>query len=289
MLGDKKFLFSEKQDAFIMYGIEGRSWIAMGDPVGPEDQWDQLLWSYRELCDKYGGWPVFYQIESWHLDLYLDIGMTFLKLGEEARVPLPDFSLEGNKHKSLRYSHNKIQNEGCTFEIISAQNVLPLLADLKSVSDAWLAEKNTREKRFSVGRFKPDYILQTPVAVVRSNGKIIAFANILTGAEKEELSVDLMRFLPHGPDGVMDYLFIEIMLWGSQQGYQWFNFGMAPLSGFEDRALAPLWSRVGAFVFHHGEHFYNFQGLRQYKEKFDPQWQPKFLACPKGSRSASMF
>ncbi|HYU35043.1 MAG TPA: phosphatidylglycerol lysyltransferase domain-containing protein, partial [Thermoanaerobaculia bacterium] len=32
----------------------------------------------------------------------------------------------------------------------------------------------------------------------------------------------------------------------------------------------------------HGEHFYNFQGLREYKEKFDPVWEPRYLACPGG-------
>jgi phosphatidylglycerol lysyltransferase len=72
------------------------------------------------------------------------------------------------------------------------------------------------------------------------------------------------------------------MLWGKQQGYRWFNLGMAPMSGFEDRALAPLWSRVGSFLFRHGEHFYNFQGLRQYKEKFDSTWEPRYLASPGG-------
>jgi len=57
---------------------------------------------------------------------------------------------------------------------------------------------------------------------------------------------------------------------------------MAPLSGLENRALAPLWIRIGAMVYHHGEHFYNFQGLRLYKEKFDPLWVPKYLASPGG-------
>jgi phosphatidylglycerol lysyltransferase len=80
----------------------------------------------------------------------------------------------------------------------------------------------------------------------------------------------------------MDYLFIELMLWGRQQGYNWFSLGMAPMSGLEDRILAPLWHKVGTFVFRHGEHFYNFQGLRQYKEKFAPVWQPKYLACRGG-------
>ena len=80
----------------------------------------------------------------------------------------------------------------------------------------------------------------------------------------------------------MEYLFIQLILWGKTEGYQWFNMGMAPLSGFEGHRLASIWSRVGSYIFQHGEHFYNFQGLRQYKEKFDPEWSPKYLVCPSG-------
>jgi phosphatidylglycerol lysyltransferase len=91
-----------------------------------------------------------------------------------------------------------------------------------------------------------------------------------------------MRYLPEAPGGIMDYLFLSLMLWGKEQGYRWFNLGMVPLAGLETRALAPLWNRLGTFIYSHGEHFYNFQGLRQYKEKFNPVWQPKYLACPRG-------
>jgi phosphatidylglycerol lysyltransferase len=91
-----------------------------------------------------------------------------------------------------------------------------------------------------------------------------------------------MRHLPDIGSIVMDYLFIELMLLGKAEGFRWFNLGMAPLAGLENRALAPLWSRLGSMVFRHGEHFYNFQGLRQYKEKFDPVWSSRYLATPAG-------
>jgi phosphatidylglycerol lysyltransferase len=118
--------------------------------------------------------------------------------------------------------------------------------------------------------------------VVRHKGRIAAFANLWLGAEKEELSPDLMRFHPEAPENVMEYLFIALMLWGKAEGYRWFNLGMAPLSGLQNRALAPLWNRLGALVFRFGENFYNFRGLRQYKQKFDPAWEPKYLASPGG-------
>jgi phosphatidylglycerol lysyltransferase len=80
----------------------------------------------------------------------------------------------------------------------------------------------------------------------------------------------------------MDYMFIELMLWGRRQGYGWFNLGMAPLSGLEAHPLAPAWHRVGNFIFRHGEHFYNFDGLRRYKMKFDPVWEARYLAARGG-------
>ena len=91
-----------------------------------------------------------------------------------------------------------------------------------------------------------------------------------------------MRHTRDAPKGIMDFLFVELMLWARAEGYRYFNLGMAPLSGFEQRRLAPLWNRTGAFIYRHGEHFYNFDGLRRYKEKFLPEWQSRYLAAPGG-------
>ncbi len=282
LLGDKRFLFSESGKSFIMYGIEGRSWIAMGDPVGPEEERKDLVWRFRDLCDRHGGIPVFYEVGKENLYLYLDLGLTPLKIGEEACVSLPEFTLEGGRRKSLRTVHARLLREGADFSVVSAPDVSPLLPKLRAISDAWLAAKNTREKRFSLGYFNERYIREFPLAIVRRDGNIIAFSNVWTGADREELSIDLMRQVPSAPYGVMEFLFVELLLWGKDHGYRRFNLGMAPLAGLEDRALAPLWNRLGAQVFRHGEHFYNFKGLRQFKEHFDPEWEPKYLVCPRG-------
>ncbi|MEA3282302.1 MAG: phosphatidylglycerol lysyltransferase domain-containing protein [Euryarchaeota archaeon] len=70
-----------------------------------------------------------------------------------------------------------------------------------------------------------EYLKRFPVAVVRIDGRIVAFANIWQDAENEEFSIDLMRYRPDTPHGIMDYLFIKLMLWGKREGYQWFNMG----------------------------------------------------------------
>ena len=114
------------------------------------------------------------------------------------------------------------------------------------------------------------------------DNNVVAFANLWTSSTNQELSVDLMRHLPEAPAGVMDYIFVSLIVWGQQQGYRWFNLGMAPLAGLENRALGTMWSRVGALTYRLGENFYNFQGLRQYKDKFDPVWEPMYIASPGG-------
>jgi phosphatidylglycerol lysyltransferase len=280
--GDKRLLFSDAGDAFVMYQIAGRSWVALGDPVGSQNGAEELVWRLREMSDHHGGQPVFYQVSAERLGLYVDLGLAAMKIGEEALVSLPGFSLEGAARADLRQAHRRAQRDGASFEVVPAEQVEALLPSLQGISDAWLTSKSTGEKRFSVGSFSAQYLRQFPLAIVRAEGVPAAFANLWTTSSKAELSVDLMRFGPDAPRGSMDYMFTELMLWGRSQGYGWFNLGMAPLSGLEAHPLAPAWHRVGNFIFRHGEHFYNFDGLRRYKMKFDPVWEARYLAARGG-------
>ncbi|MBV8157057.1 MAG: bifunctional lysylphosphatidylglycerol flippase/synthetase MprF, partial [Dyella sp.] len=283
LMGDKTLLFDAEAKAFIMYDVEGRSWVAMGDPVGEdEDARRELVWSFRDLCERSGGWPLFYQVRPEDLDLYLEVGMNLIKIGEEARVSLAEFNLDGKSKKVLRNTVNKLTREGMRMEIVPASAVASLLPRLKAISDAWMRDKGVREKGFSLGTFDPAYLERTSMALVWQNEEIVAFANLFLTESKEEASLDLMRHMPEGTSGIMDFLFIELMQWAKGEGYRWFNLGMAPFSGLQNRRTAPLWSRLGALLFGRGERFYNFRGLHKYKDKFDPVWEPRYLAVPNG-------
>jgi phosphatidylglycerol lysyltransferase len=281
-LGDKHLLWSDSGRSFIMYGVTGRSWVALGDPVGEDAEAEELVWRFRERCDQAGAWPVFYEVSAECLPLYLDLGLSLFKLGEEARVPLTGFSLEGGTRKGLRTTRGRLERDGAAFALWEPPEVQARMEELRAVSDAWLAGRATREKGFSLGFFAPEYVGRFPAAVVLHRGKVAAFATVWRSGGKEELSVDLMRQTREAPPSTMEYLFIRLLLAGAAEGYRWFNLGMAPFSGIEHHPLAPLWNRMGALLFRQGEHFYNFQGLRRYKEKFDPVWRPRYLASPGG-------
>jgi phosphatidylglycerol lysyltransferase len=283
-LRDKAILFNDSRTAFVMYGVQGRTWVAFGDPVGPEAELSSLVRTFLERCDDFGGVPVFYEIGKVHLHLYADFGLTFVKLGEEANVDLTTFTLEGSHASRFRQAIKRLEKDGGSFRIIEPADVPGTMTQLRTVSDDWLAAKSSAEKGFSLGFFDESYLTRFPIGVIERSGRIEAFANIWRGPGGEEVSIDLMRYHRDAPKGVMEALFVHLLIWGRDHGYRKFALGMAPLSGFQDSPVASLWNRLGSFVYEYGDAVYNFQGLRAYKEKFNPVWEPRYLAYPGGLR-----
>lgn len=280
LTGDKSFLFSETGNSFLMYRIQGRTWIALHEPFGDPDDFTQLVWEFHDAAYAANARPVFYSVSATSVPLWLDMGLSLIKMGEEAAVRLPDFGLEGSHRKKLRTAHNRALRDGLSFDVIPAPIPAETMATLKDISDEWLTSKSGGEKGFSVGAFDAERLTQFPIATVSFEGRIVAFANLWLTETREKATIDLMRQVDDAPSGLMDFLFTELMLHFKEEGYREFSLGNAPLSGLDARRGAKLSTRLGAFVYRHGRQFYNFEGLRNFKEKFDPDWRPVYIALP---------
>ena len=280
--GDKSFIVSAANDAFLMYRVQGSTWVVMGDPVGPRAAWSELVWAIRRASDQVRGRLCFYQASEAMLPLFVELGLGSIKYGEEAQIGLADFSLAGPRAKALRHGLRRAEAAGLTFEIIARAEVPDHLIALRAVSDAWLAGHKGHEKRFSLGAFDAQYIARFDCAAVRGPAGIVAFANIWPTARKQELSVDLMRHTPGAPYGTMDMLLVRLLEWGGAEGYARFNLGLAPLSGIKGDRLSPLWAKLGRTLYENGERFYSFAGLRAFKAKFKPEWHSRYIGSPTG-------
>ncbi|CAM3727718.1 MULTISPECIES: bifunctional lysylphosphatidylglycerol flippase/synthetase MprF [Pseudomonas] len=282
LTGDKALLFHPNDDAFLMYARRGRSLVALYDPIGPAHERAEMIWQFRDLCDVHHARPVFYQVRAENLPFYMDIGLTAIKLGEEARVDLKRFDLEakGKEMKDLRYTWNRGGRDGLSLEVHEPGQAP--MDELKLISDAWLSGKNVREKGFSLGRFSPEYLQHFRIALIRFEGRPVAFANLLETRSLELASLDLMRAHPEAPKLTMEFMMIGLIQHYKQHGYGRFSLGMVPLSGLQPRRGAPLTQRLGSMVFQRGEQLYNFQGLRRFKDKFQPDWEPRYMAVPAG-------
>jgi len=281
LLGDKYIYFNKSRTAFIMYGIQGKSWIVLGDPVGKKNDIKEIIWDFSEECYKEDANLVFFEVSHDYLPVYIETGMNILKIGEIAHVNLPEFHIQGNDNRGLRNSINKTLKENYVFEIIPAAVIPDIINELKDVSDNWLGEKKTKEKQFSIGFFNENYLMNFEIAAVKKENRIVAFANLMYTSDRNELTIDLMRYNSSAPGGIMDFLFINIMMWGKENGFRCFNLGSVPLSGLVNKPLVPFWNRLGTMIYGYSEKFYNFQGLRGYKKKFHPEWHPRYLVYSK--------
>jgi phosphatidylglycerol lysyltransferase len=282
LVGDKLFLMSPDGDAFLMYGISGQTWICLAGPVGAPAASDALIWDFVDQADRAGRRAIFLSVSGDMIFRLLELGHKIVKMGEMARVDLARFTLEGPSRKALRYARARAERDGLQFEILPKDAVAAHMPELRAVSDAWLGQKKGQEKGFVLGYFDEDYLSQFDHAIMRRDGRIVAFANIWRGADKAELAIDLMRHLPGEPSVLMEAFFVELILYAQAQGYAQFLLGGAPMSGMPDHRLAPLWARIGQIIYRHGDEFYNFGGLRAFKKKFEPDWSPLYLTYPAG-------
>lgn len=282
LTGDKQFLFSEQGGAFLMFAEQGKTWIALGDPVGAPEEQVELCWNFVDLARRAGYQPVFYEVGPGLLQRYAEMGFSLHLVGEEAIVMLPGYVARGDGPDAPNLRLDAWQERGHEVEIVRPPHSPMLLDRLKVVSAAWLAGRMGRDKGFTVGRFEPEWLQRFPLALVRRDAAIVGFAVILAPGAGRAVAIDLLRYLPEEADGMLEGILLSVILRYRDLGAESFSLGVTPLAGLEARSVERLWTRFGSFVYRHGAAFRNFDELRAFRKAFRPGWEPRYIAVPPG-------
>lgn len=277
LLDDKSWFVATDGDAFLGYKVVGTTAVALGGPIGSPEARPRALADWVAFCQGNGWTPALHQVTAHDRDLAAGAGLRALKIGEEAVLDLTAWDLADRRHKHLRQALRRVERAGA--EVVELPTPLDdaTLAELRSVSDAWLHSAAHRERTFTVGRFDPEALRNTPVLALRETAaphRILAFVNVLPSYRGTEGNFDLMRRRPDAPNGAMDALFVALIDRFRAEGRTGMSLGLAPLSGLDgtglaDRALRLLYERGGAA--------FNYEGLRRYKEKWEPRWEPRYV------------
>lgn len=276
---DKSYFINQDEDAFIMFQTHYDTIFVLGDPIGNKQSFRDLLYDFYSQASYYGYEIIFYQVKPDYLPLYHDFGNIFFKLGEEAVIPLKDFTISGKKKRAFRATVNKFESQGYFYEIVHPPFSSDFVNRLQSVSDEWLDGRS--EMNFSVGSFNEYYLNKAPVGVIRNEEDIIGFVSFMPTNYDHSISVDMIRW-KENEFQMMDGLYLNTMLSVKEQ-YDNFNMGMAPLSNVGSHKYAFYRERFAGRIFETISHIYSFKGLRNYKEKFNPNWQPRYLVYKKGN------
>lgn len=276
---DKSYFINPDEDAFIMFQTHYDTIFVLGDPIGNKQSFRDLLYDFYSQANYYGYEIIFYQVQPDYLPLYHDFGNIFFKLGEEAVIPLKNFTISGKKKRAFRATVNKFESQGYFYEIVHPPFSSEFVNRLQSISDEWLNGRS--EMNFSVGSFNVYYLNKAPVGVIRNEEDIIGFVSFMPTNYNHAISVDMIRW-KENEFQMMDGLYLNTMLSVKEQ-YDNFNMGMAPLSNVGSHKYAFYRERFAGRIFETISHIYSFKGLRNYKEKFNPNWQPRYLVYKKGN------
>ncbi len=280
LFDDKSYWFSPG-GSVVGYGVKGRMAVALGDPVGPAADAAAAITGFRDFCQEQGWQCAFYQTLPDYRESYQAAGFEVVRTGHEAVVDLHTFSLEGKAGKQFRNAASHMTRLGYKTAVTPPPLPEPLLHELRSVSDEWLAAMHGQEKQFSLGWFHDEYVRSCPVVTVTDElGRVTAFANIVAEYAKNEATIDLMRRRRETESGTMDFLFAALLTWAKAQGYDSFNLGLSSLAGVGENPDDPAVEKAMHFVYGHVNQFYNFQGLHAFKEKFHPVWEPRYVVFP---------
>lgn len=278
---DKSYFFGG-EDTVIAYAVSGRGAMVLGDPIGPDGQILEAVARFKDFCVRNDWTPAFVSTLPDYLGIYRNLGFDVICIGNEAIVDLSTFSLEGSQNKNLRNAVSRMERGGFSAEVLLPPIDDPILYKLHEISNAWLTSRHGGEMHFSDGWFEEQYIRNSHVIVVRAEdgASIIAFANLVSEYQKNELTLDLMRHYPDVPNGTMDFLFVKMLQWAKQQGYASFSLGLSAVVGVGEKPEDPRVEQALHKLSEYVSRFYNFKGLHDFKEKFHPRWEPRYLVYP---------
>jgi len=264
----------ETMEGFIAYRLTGNFAVVLECPVTPKESMKACVLAFDKYCFESGLKSLYYRVPEEYLTAFPNKKKLFL--GQEGIMDLTTFTLEGGARKSIRNALKKVTEKGFHSKIYTAPISDGLLQKLKAVSDEWLADTDRTEIVFSQGMFIWEELKQqTIITVENAEEKIVAFLNIIPDYAKGEGTYDLIRKTADAPNGVIDFITVEMFNHLKREGYTSVNLGFAPLSGIADPQNFP--ERSMKFAYEKIRSFSHYKGLREFKEKFSPVWYNKYL------------
>ncbi|HET7320594.1 MAG TPA: phosphatidylglycerol lysyltransferase domain-containing protein [Candidatus Saccharimonadales bacterium] len=267
---DKQYYFNKAQTGFIAYRTHGPVTLALADPVTAQSEKLALLKDFVAHNRSLRLRTCFLPITPESVPLYEKAGLEPLQIGASALITTETFLQETAKDKWWRWKNNQAVKSGYEYRKAIPPHSGQLLQQLKAVSDAWLTIDGHVERGFALGYFDEHYLQACTIHYLQDEtGKIIAFTNQVPNFPlAKTATVDLLRYLPEL--NAMPHLLFKTIESAHESGFRQFDLGFVPFAS----TTGPI-QTIARLL--NGDRFSS-KGLEQFKNKFDPDWQPYYLA-----------
>jgi phosphatidylglycerol lysyltransferase len=281
---DKRHFWSHSGRSFIAYRVVAGIALALGDPIGPQDEHELVLRNFFAFCQQQDWRVVFYQASSQTLLLCQTCGLHSYKIGEEACIDVADFTLQGKRGAAVRHAIARAQRAGVTVHCWHGQQIPEeLFADMKRLSSVWMQERKIQvQLGFSMGRFPMDWSSELlTVTALGAGGEVQAFLTWTPMYKGEGWALDVMRRGKETAPGTMEFLIAEAVAWAKAHGYRQMSLGLAPLAGLvratPSSPSSSFVERSAAYLHQRGVLLGQYRSLYAFKAKFQPRWEERYL------------
>jgi phosphatidylglycerol lysyltransferase len=281
---DKRHL-SVNDRAFLGFRVTNRVAVVAGDPVGEESAIPATIDAFVTLCGSNDWVPVFYETSGRYLEAYAAHGLKWFTIGQEAVLNLPAWSLSGGAVAKVRQFVNKVRREAPDLAVVEYRrhgSTPEYDEQLEEISAEWLTTKSGGEMGFNLGIFSVEELSDKRTLIARrGDGTIEAFVTWLPYRAGRAVVLDAMRHRKDAQAGVMDLLIAESALLFKKEGLEALSLAMAPMANLSEDRLASPYDRGVKLVFDHLSAVYGYRTLFQYKKKFGPSWEARYLVFPR--------
>lgn len=277
---DKDFFFASDNKAFLAYRVKHRVAVCAFDPVGPADSVAKLTDEFSEFCKQNCWRIIFIQTTDKSDKIFSNAGLRRVIIGCDCVIVTKDFVDKTVHNKYFRNIVNRFNKRGFVARRHLPPHNKELITELKSVSDDWLKMPHHEEWQFLTGRFDTDYLKDCPLFVLRDKtNRAQAFVTELPSFKKDVGSIDLIRHRRDALPNSIDFLLIELIRQLKRDNVKYFNLGLSPLAG---QLFAKNWvEKVIVWFYKTFQSFMRFKGLQQFKAKFQPEWEPRYIYIDK--------
>jgi len=298
---DTDYFFSRNGRAVIPYRFESDVLLAIGDPVGPADELPGMLREFESHCRAHDWGFAFFQARPEHLPLYREMGWRALHIGEDPVLPTANFTLEGGAIGQVRRQIRKAEQQGITVRhflpdlepLDAAHAPAGWLDEMRAVSLEWARGRHGGERGFCMGRFEAARLRDVWVSVAfhGTTRRIEAFVTWVPVPARRGWALDLTRRRHDAAPGTMELLVVRSVEAARARGDALLSLSLSALAKVDEPSAEPATAiavepegaepdRAREFLMQHLARFYDFKGLFQWKKKFDPVFEDRFLVYP---------
>jgi phosphatidylglycerol lysyltransferase len=280
------YWFSPDGKAAVAYRVVNGIAVTTSEPFGWRESALAAVAQFARYCDDNGWVPFFYGIHPEFAEVCLEMGWSAAIVGDETIVYPAEWNTAGKHWQDVRSSINRAERDGVSALWTRFSELTPWhVNQIEEISEAWVADKELPEMGFTLGGIDElrDDEVRLMIAV-DANDSIVGVTSWLpsyTNGAVTGWTLDFMRRVPDGPNGVMEFLIARSAEQFRDDGIEFLSLSTAPLtrdnsSVLENTGIARMLRYIGSRL----EPVYGFTSLFNFKRKFQPVFRPVYMAYP---------